>query len=453
MRRLDFIERPASLSSPDNPDSEVISGPQRTGAEARESTFPFYALLFFTFVVYIAPQVYFPVLRPFRLAMVAALLASVSYLFNKLSTGQPLLKIDAETRLMLVLIFLAVLSIPFSRWPGGSFQVLKDEYIKSIIIFFLLAHVLTSVPRTRKMLWYIIYFCSFISCIGIKNFVDGNFYAGGRISGAAAPITSNPNDLALTLVLMIPFALSFYLTNKGWRKLYSGAYIIMSTFAIFCTFSRGGFIVLVVVYALFFYKMAKKTGPKAIFIAIVLTAVIIPLLPGGYTDRIHSIFDFSEDQTGSANAREASTLAALALVKESPLLGVGLGMNTLALNDRGFFWTQVHNVYLQIGVELGIPAMVIFITLLWKLIHNMQMIQRNLSQLEGDMEKVYLDQGMEISLIGFAVAAVFHPVAYHFYFYYLAGFAVALKRIYSFSIVQTEELTNFDEQAKWRETR
>ena len=35
-------------------------------------------------------------------------------------------------------------------------------------------------------------------------------------------------------------------------------------------------------------------------------------------------------------------------------------------------------------------------------------------------------QATRLSLIAFGVAGLFHPVAYHFYFYYLAGLASAL---------------------------
>jgi hypothetical protein len=36
---------------------------------------------------------------------------------------------------------------------------------------------------------------------------------------------------------------------------------------------------------------------------------------------------------------------------------------------------------------------------------------------------------LRVSLIAFAVAAMFHPVAYHFYFYAIAGLAVAAASI------------------------
>jgi hypothetical protein len=36
---------------------------------------------------------------------------------------------------------------------------------------------------------------------------------------------------------------------------------------------------------------------------------------------------------------------------------------------------------------------------------------------------------IQVSLVAFAVAALFHPSAYHFYFYYVAGLAVAARAI------------------------
>ena len=42
-------------------------------------------------------------------------------------------------------------------------------------------------------------------------------------------------------------------------------------------------------------------------------------------------------------------------------------------------------------------------------------------------ERLHFAQGIQISLLTFAVAAVFHPSAYQFYFYYFCGLAVALR--------------------------
>jgi O-antigen ligase len=182
---------------------------------------------------------------------------------------------------------------------------------------------------------------------------------------------------------------------------------------------------------MFFLKMFRKAGPKVLIAAIGLMIIFVSILPQGYTDRMSTIFDFSKDSSGSAQIRKATTIQALQILLEHPILGVGLGQNVLALNDRGFYWQRIHNVYLEIGAELGIIPMFIFIILLWKLIRNMRFIQKESVIFEQKQEIVLLAQAIEISLIGFAVGAVFHPVAYHFYFYYLAGFGVAIKKTHN----------------------
>jgi hypothetical protein len=45
----------------------------------------------------------------------------------------------------------------------------------------------------------------------------------------------------------------------------------------------------------------------------------------------------------------------------------------------------------------------------------------------GARDLTQFAQATRLSLIAFGVAGLFHPVAYHFYFYYLAGLASALR--------------------------
>lgn len=407
--------------------------------EKKENALPFYALVFFTFMVYITPQAYVPVLEPLHLAKLSAGFAVATYILNALGRKQPLLKIDTETRLLFVIIFFAIISIPFSIWPGGSFGVFKDFYIKAIIIFLLIPNVVTSTKRLKVMLWSIIFFCTFMSIIAIRDFVTGNFWQLDRIKGAGWGIAANPNDLALTVVLSIPFAMSFYLLYKnGLKKLISAAYIIIATYAVICTFSRGGLITLVVVYTVFIVKNIKKSGAKVIIPTVFLLIIFLSLIPGGYKEKMSSMFDFQKDKTGSALSRKEGIVQGAKIMLDNPLFGVGLGMNILALNKKGGYWTQTHNVYLEIGSEIGIPAMIIFLILLYKLVRGVNSIQKKCHRSLKSKELFFLAEGIEISLIGFFIAALFHPVAYHFYFYYIAGFVLALKNIYRNSILETE---------------
>src|SRR5207249_10426423 len=79
-----------------------------------EAPFAFKALLSLTFIIYIAPQIIFPVLQPLHLALVSALLAIGSYLLFVLTNGVRLTVMRPEVKLILGIFALAVISIPMS---------------------------------------------------------------------------------------------------------------------------------------------------------------------------------------------------------------------------------------------------------------------------------------------------------------------------------------------------
>src|SRR6185295_5989597 len=95
------------------------------------------------------------------------------------------------------------------------------------------------------------------------------------------------------------------------------------------------------------------------------------------------------------------------------------------------FWMRVHNVYLQIASEIGLLGMIVFILLLIKLLRTVRHIQVRFKATPSGRELVRLAAASEASLLAFALAGLFHPIAFHFYFYYIAGFALALKAIAS----------------------
>src|SRR3989454_10147831 len=111
----------------------------------------FWGLVFFTFIVFVAPQNIYATLQPLHLAKASAILALAAYAGRRLSRGEPILPVGPEFGLLTALTVLAVLSIPFSLWPGGSFGVLTDLYLKSVLVFILTAQVITSVLRLRQM--------------------------------------------------------------------------------------------------------------------------------------------------------------------------------------------------------------------------------------------------------------------------------------------------------------
>ncbi|HEX2667720.1 MAG TPA: hypothetical protein VHP13_05055, partial [Gammaproteobacteria bacterium] len=119
-------------------------------------------------------------------------------------------------------------------------------------------------------------------------------------------------------------------------------------------------------------------------------------------------------------------LTAAGYVVEHPLMGAGIGMDILALNEaRGETWTKVHDVYLEYAVDLGVPGVVLFLLLLRAIMRDLGRARRQAATEPDGFELHALLEGVSVSLAGFMLAALFYPDAYQFYFYYMAGLAVA----------------------------
>ena len=400
------------------------------GATSLESSLAFKCLLFLIFIIYIAPQAIFPALQPLHLGKVSAFAAMVGYGLYVLQ-GHRLTVMYPEVKLVLWLVAFAVLSIPISKWPGGSFEAFTDLYSKSVIVFFLIANLLTSKARFGQVFWAIAIFTGFNAGVGIKDYLNGTFVSD-RIPGAYSGITTNSNDLALSINLAIPFVGYLFVTSKArLLKLLTGGILVMSLACIVVTFSRGGFVTLLGLL-LWFACTRKQAGLGSLILSLLLLmaglAAIVIFGPEGYSERIASIVDSTKDSTGSATLRRDGMEGALRGLLDHPL-GVGLNMNGLDFHESNLGWNGVHNVYLQIGSELGIVPGILFIVLLWKLLATMRK-----SRLSAPPNLARLAWAVEGSLVAFAVGAMFHPVAYHFFFYINAGLAVAFKSMASGSL-------------------
>ena len=400
--------------------------------EAASGTLAFRAVMAFTFILVVAPQVYLSFLRPLRLAMLAALVGIGAHVVDRLASGRPVTVASREILLTAALVVWAAVTVPMSYWPGGSAAFLFDLYFKTVAIFWLLANAVDRVDRLRTVAWGLSLMALPLALTGLRNFFSGAFLKGGggdRIVGYEGALTSNPNDLALLLNLILPLTLA--LIGMAHTPVQRGLLIalaLLETAGVIVTFSRAGFLTLAVILTIQLWRMARRGAVGWAAVALVVGLAGAAVLPGGYLARLGTILDIDSDRTGSAQLRWRDSVVAARYVADHPLVGAGAGMNTLALNEaRGATWSKVHNAYLEYAVDLGLPGVVLFVLLVLACLHRVRSVRRRAAAASGLGELACLAEGLQTSLIAFAVAAFFHPVAYHFYFYYLAGLAVAPK--------------------------
>ena len=400
-------------------------GPQKTsGNSATSGAFIFFLAL--STIIFMAPQVYLPWLATVPIGKIMAAIAIGAYLLAMVSSGNPLTIWGDEVKYVLILAILAFISIPLSRWPGGSLDYCLDLFLKSVMVFFLTANLLDSNSRISKFCWAFTVFSVFNAVTGISHYMAGTTLAVGRISGGFASSTDNPNDLALFLNLSLPIIWCLYKTSHHRiARLICLSAMALATVAIILTFSRGGFLTLCVMGMVLLRREARTFGLSAMMI-IGAIVMILAIAPAGYTDRILSIAEPSKDETGSSEQRIGVMRQALNDMISHPQ-GSGIGMSILSSQRGNQGWISIHNVYLQVGVDLGVMGLITYLVMLWKSMKGLSQIAKG-----ADPPNRFLPAfagGVQLALLGYSVAAFFHPVAYHFYVYYLVGMALAAKQL------------------------
>ncbi len=403
--------------------------PETPAARQGRDSLAFGALLAFLFVLLIAPQNQVPALASLRPALMAAGLAVAACLGGRFLRREPLSVAAPGLGLATALGGWAILTIPLSFWPGGSVNLLLDLYLKALALFWLLANLVDTPERLRRVAVALTAMAVPLAVTGVRNYASGAFVDDSgvkRIEGYSSGLAGNPNDLALILNLLLPMALGLALGRRGLQgRVIAFLAAAVLAMGIVITFSRAGFITLVATVLVYLVKLLGRGRAAPAAAVAFLAFLALPLLPQGYVSRVASIASLESDPTRSAQNRWADTWAALRILPERPVLGAGLGMNILALNDeRGTTWTAVHNVYLQLGVELGLPGLALFVALLVTSLRSARRAQR-VARASADHELCHLAEGIEVSLLAFAISGIFYPVAYHFYFYLIAGLAAA----------------------------
>jgi probable O-glycosylation ligase (exosortase A-associated) len=405
---------------------------ERDIRELPGSRLTFWALIGFTVILLLAPQEQFAALAPLRIALVSVAVACLAYVVNRLSLRMPLLEFSPGVVLALMLAAWAIFTIPFSYWPGGSVGFLTGTYLKAVICFLLLSHAISNFQQLLGISWCLVLCSVPLALHTIGNYVAGTHIDGSeRVLGYASGLAQNPNDMALMLNLILPLCIALMLGSRSsMQKMILAGVAVLIVVAVIATFSRAGFLTLMFIGICYAWLLRHR--PQRIWIPIILIMGIfaLPMVPSSYFERLDTIINIEEDQTNSAQTRLADMKVAVDLAFSKPIVGSGVGMSSLALNEaRGENWLDVHNVYLQLAVDIGFIGLALFLLLL---LHCLRVSNRITSASTGkgtSQRMAYLAEALRVSLLAFALSAMFYPVAYNFYFYFFAGMVIAAGRI------------------------
>jgi probable O-glycosylation ligase (exosortase A-associated) len=372
----------------------------------------------------------FPFLWPLRPVMVTGALAGLIWLLAPGTLAEKVSMKIPQMRYVLLLAVFAVISVPFSAWPKASLGAVTDGLWKLVLFFILVVYWCKSMRDAKRLVWM----CS----LGISTLILISLITGGKSAiittqrFTAGSTMYDPNDLALVLAMLIPL-LIFLLSDSGMlsKPLVIGMGVLY-LYGIVLTQSRGGFLALLTVVSLLVFRAKLRPSVKFIVVAVVLL-VFITMAGTLFWDRISTIWDPKSEYDRTAGDRTDKWKTALMIMGTRPW-GTGYGVADIAMGqftgDR-FMWMTAHNSYLQIGLELGIPGLILFLSLLVRTFKDLHWIQ-SLSRFDQHSSERNLASMLEISLYGFVVGGFFLSQAYLTLLYLVIGLSVALSRMAAF---------------------
>lgn len=433
-------------------------------------------LLVYTMVVIGRIQEALVVLAPLRIGLLSAGLALLVWMHlpGKLSDKIPLRV--PQVRYVMLLLGLGVITVPISSWPRHSLEFVTTMYIKIIVLFLLALSLCRSLQDVRRMVWAS---CGGATLLTLSGILTGRIFDRDHRDDLMGPATYDPNDLALVLVVLLPLALYLYSTAKWLGRAALAGMLLIFLYGLVLTQSRGGFLALLVVGALLVWRSPLARHNK-IILAVLGVLVFGGIAGPSYWDRIRTIWDPQTELDRTAGGRTEVWKTGLMIMLTHPW---GVGMDGFVIAEglthggRGK-WSAAHNSFLQVGVDLGIAGLVIFVRLLLETIKELRAVQRHPQYrpawvqspamllrrsmepllltrrkggVNGDVGQLMLLASMlEISFIGFMVGGFFLSQAYGGILYFLIAMSLVCTRIARRLFEPSDIASDTDRREPWR---
>jgi hypothetical protein len=383
----------------------------------------------------------FPALGRLSPALLMTLVAIAAWMFDT-DVRRQLRRVDTTTtRLVLVLVALMLLGLPGSIWQGNSVRFLYQDFGLTLVFMVLIA---TSIRGRRDVEWFALAHVLGATLYSAVVLTRGKIDSDGRLGGLSY---YDANDLSLVLVCTLPMTVYFLRREvKGWRRLAALVALLLLTLTIVKTGSRGGFLGLIVAmgYILFRYSAIK---PVTRFAAVLAGALVVMAIGSeSYWQRIQTILRPEEDYNWSDNnlsGRRAVWARGLGYMAQRPLLGVGvrnfgqaegtisqMAADLRAIN-RGFKWSAPHNSFVEVGAEVGVPALIVFVAILISSMRAMARLRPPGKTLDAETAATAaLGQALIGSFIAYMVSGFFLTQAFSAYLYSMLGMVIGLSKLH-----------------------
>ncbi|MGH7460402.1 MAG: O-antigen ligase family protein, partial [Longimicrobiales bacterium] len=280
------------------------------------------------------------------------------------------------SKAVFIFFVLACCSGVFGISLGTTGLFIMNVYSRNLLVFFLLILAIRSTKDLAYMMWaFVISVATVVVLAQTVLELEVTREGLGRLSGGSGLFDAN--DLGMILVMALPIALLFFFNSQSYTKLVSGLTLIGIPVTVALTGSRGALLGMVAVGFAILVSLRRTSVFKRIAVVVVAAAGLYLGAPEGYWDQMATLLNIKEDYNYSVDyGRKGIAMRGFGYMLRYPLFGVGSAnfgraegtISSLAVRRAGeglsVEWIAPHNTYVQVGAEMGVPALIIWLSLL-----------------------------------------------------------------------------------------
>lgn len=421
----------------------VAPVPRMAPAASSVSRVTAWDLLLICVAVYLATSIgrihqLFPILSLFKPVLLSTVLAIGLFLLQQSGQRRIGLLNSGTTTCLLGLVVWGALGIPAALNQGVAFQFWIN-FVRTVVMTLVIAG---SVRHARDLSRLMFVYCG--ATVVYTGVVLSRFQLGGGDNWRLGRLYYyDANDMATLIASAMPFALYFLLGQRR-RVVRILAVVGLAILAVglIRSGSRGGFIALlaVIMFVLLGFTMISARARLVGLIGIL--AVVFAAASDRYWKQMQTIFNPQQDYNLTSDAGRLKVWKrGLGYMTDHPIVGVGgdnfgIAEGTIsplakrAERGLGVHWGAAHNTFVQVGAELGVPGLLLFIGLIVTAFKSLRRVTRRAARAgpaAADLSR--LAQALMAALVGFVVGSFFLSLAYTDMLYTLIALTIALAKV------------------------
>ncbi len=257
-------------------------------------------------------------------------------------------------------LFVGMISVCFLLF---YFVVITSIRSWSSLRRLMLLLVLVSLPVVLYGFWQYLHPDNYIS-----TWVDTDMFTS--ITFRVYSTLANPNVLGTYFLLVIPFAVAFFLTSPGIvKKLFFALLCGLLLLCLIVTYSRGCYLGLLLAAAVFLVLLDRRF----LLLGVVLLLFSPLYLPETILTRFTSIGNMADSST---SYRVYIWYGTLRMLKDYWFCGIGPGQTAFNMVYPLYAYSAVtaphaHNLFLQIACDTGVVGLGVFLTMLLSTVRSL----------------------------------------------------------------------------------